>query len=73
MEILNNESIILTYILQSYHDELRQEYQVKISNRFEVLESLDENVATEEETDIDKEWCLGDLCMCSENVNLLIF
>ena len=38
------------------NDELRQEYQVKISNRFEVLESLDENVATEEETDIDKEW-----------------
>ena len=29
------------------NDELRQEYQVKISNRLEVLDSLDENVATE--------------------------
>ena len=34
------------------NDELRQEYQIKISNRFEVLESPDENMATEEETEL---------------------
>ena len=38
------------------NDELRQEYQIKISNRFEVLDSSDENVATEEESDINREW-----------------
>ena len=38
------------------NNELRQEYQIEISNRFEVLDSSDENVATEEETDINKEW-----------------
>ncbi|PSN37778.1 hypothetical protein C0J52_15855 [Blattella germanica] len=36
--------------------EVRLEYQIKITNRFETLECSEENVATEEENNINREW-----------------
>ncbi|PSN38555.1 hypothetical protein C0J52_14819 [Blattella germanica] len=38
------------------NDEVRLEYQIKITNRFETLECSEENVATEEENNINREW-----------------
>ncbi|PSN29618.1 hypothetical protein C0J52_27649 [Blattella germanica] len=37
-------------------DTKRLEYQIKITNRFETLECSEKNVATEEETNINREW-----------------
>ncbi|PSN55555.1 hypothetical protein C0J52_12130 [Blattella germanica] len=37
------------------NDEVRLEYQIKITNRFETLECSEENVATEEENNINRE------------------